>query len=74
MLQTAVQIFDGYTAELYPDAQGGILLLGDLGSVLREIHPCTYGSPSCISIHFLKSLSSLAATPFWYNGGAYALL
>ena len=70
MLQTAVQIFDGYTAELYPDAHGGILLLGDLGSVLREIHPCTSGSQSCISIHFLKISIFIGSNTFlvqWWS-------
>jgi hypothetical protein len=34
VLQTAVEVFDGGTTELYPDAHGCILLLGGLASVL----------------------------------------
>jgi hypothetical protein len=34
MLQTAVEVFDGGAAELYPDAHGCILLWGCLASVL----------------------------------------
>src|SRR4029077_17511340 len=44
VLQTTVEVFDGHTTELYPDAHGCILLLSCLARVLSEIHPCAHGS------------------------------
>jgi hypothetical protein len=56
VLQTAVQIFDGGTTELYPDAHGCILLWDGLACVLGEIHPCAHGSQASISNSFSEDL------------------
>src|SRR5438128_6597903 len=56
VLKTLVEVVDGRTTELYPDAHGCILLLGGLASVLGEIHPCAHGSQPEISNSFSEDL------------------
>src|SRR5215467_3695280 len=56
MMQTAVQLFDSRTTELYPEAHGCILLVGCLAYVLGEIHPCAHESQPGISNSFPEDL------------------
>src|SRR5919198_1335328 len=63
MLQTAVQLFDSRTTELYPEAHGWILLVGCLACVLEEIHPCAHESQPGISNSFSEDLYKGRALP-----------
>src|SRR5262249_55744836 len=56
MLQTAMQLFDSRTTELYPETHGCILLVGCLACVLGEIHPCARESQPGISNSFSEDL------------------
>jgi hypothetical protein len=46
LLKTVVEVFDGRATALYPEAHGGILLVGDGASVLGERHPWAHGDQS----------------------------
>jgi hypothetical protein len=56
VLQTAVQLFDSRTTELYPEAHGCILLVSCLACVLGEIHLCAHEIQPGISISFSEDL------------------
>src|SRR4029453_14534066 len=57
MLQTAVQLFDGRTTELYPEAHGCLLLVGCLACVLERYTRVLMKASLEFPIHFLKIYS-----------------